>query len=230
MDKKSVKMVVFDMAGTTVDEQKTVYMCVREALAEFGFDYTLDEVVNRIGGMNKREGIALLMKAQEPQINDDAVQVVFESFKKNVEQAYQKGDNLKEMEGASELFEYLKANNIKVVLDTGYYRTTADILIGKMGWADKGLVDFSVTSDEVEAGRPAPFMIEKAMAEFGIDSPEEVAKVGDTRSDIEEGKNTKCRFIVGISSEQYGKQDLMEMGATHAIDQLSELKAILNQG
>lgn len=223
-------MVVFDMAGTTIDEQKTVYMCVREALADFGYEYTLAEVVDRIGGMNKCEGIALLMKAQQAEVNEDAVQVVFESFKKNVEAAYEKGDNLKEMDGASELFAYLKANDIKVVLDTGYYRTTADILIDKMGWAEKELIDFSVTSDEVEAGRPASFMIEKAMAKFGIESRAEVAKVGDTRSDIEEGKNAKTAYVVGISSEQYSKADLMEMGATHAIDRLIELKEILNQG
>lgn len=227
MIKDNVKMVVFDMAGTTIDEQKMVYKCVREALSEYGFEYSLEEVIARIGGMNKREGIALLMKFQDEGITEQAVQVVFDLFKKSVEEAYRTDEEIKEMDGASELFSFLHSNEIKVVLDTGYYRTTADLLISKMGWFEHELIDYSVTSDEVSAGRPEPFMIHKAMKELGITEANQVVKVGDTRSDIEEGKNAGCRFIVGVSSSQYSKEDLLAMGATHAIDQLSELKEIL---
>ncbi len=221
-------MVVFDMAGTTIDEQKTVYKCVREALIEYGFEYDLEDVLNRIGGMNKREGIALLMKQVEPSVTEEAIDVVFQVFKTNVEKAYSEGNGLKEMDGATELFGLLKSRDIKVVLDTGYFRTTANLLIDKMGWERDGLIDFSVTSDEVRAGRPEPYMIQKAMDVFQIQSPSEVAKVGDTRSDIEEGINAGCQLIVGISSDQYSKEDLLEMGATHAIDSLNELKETLN--
>lgn len=55
MIKDTVKMVVFDMAGTTIDEGKTVYKCVRDALSEYGFEFTLEDVMSRIGGMNKKE-------------------------------------------------------------------------------------------------------------------------------------------------------------------------------
>lgn len=228
MIKDSVKMVVFDMAGTTIDEQKLVYKCVKEALSEYGFEFSLEEVVTRIGGMNKREGIALLMKAEDESITDEAVQVVFEVFKRNIELAYDNGAEVKEMDGASELFRFLQSKDIKVVLDTGYFRSTADLLIDKMGWAKKGLIDYSVTSDEVSVGRPEPYMIERAMGHFGITGTEQVVKVGDTRSDIEEGKNAQCNIIVGVSSDQYSKEDLLAMGATHAIDRLSELKEILS--
>ena len=113
-----------------------------------------------------------------------------------------------------------------MVLDTGYFRTTADILIDKMGWAKNQLIDFSVTSDEVESGRPAPFMIEKAKAYFQIAESSQVAKVGDTASDIAEGKNAGCLVIVGVSSDMYSKADLIDMGASHAVDSLKELKEI----
>jgi len=223
-------MVVFDMAGTTIDEQKMVYKCVRAALSEYGFEFSLEEVLLRIGGMNKREGIALLMKSEDENITEEAVQVVFDLFKQNVEDAYREDAEIKEMDGATELFQFLQSNNIKVVLDTGYFRSTADLLIDKMGWLENGLIDYSVTSDEVLIGRPEPYMIEKAKEHFSIIDADEIVKVGDTRSDIEEGKNAGCKYIVGVSSSQYSKEDLLQMGATHAIDQLSELKEILTAG
>ena len=226
MIKDTVKMVVFDMAGTTIDEGKTVYKCVRDALSEYGFEFTLEDVMSRIGGMNKKEGIALLMKSEDENITDEAIEVVFNSFIGNVEDAYKAADDLTEIEGTTEFFEFLKANNIKVVLDTGYFRTTADILIDKMGWAKNQLIDFSVTSDEVQSGRPAPFMIEKAKAHFQIAESSQVAKVGDTASDIAEGKNAGCLVIVGVSSDMYSKADLIDMGASHAVDSLKELKEI----
>lgn len=223
-----VKAVVFDMAGTTIDEGKTVYRCVQEAIAQFGFDYTLDEVMNRIGGMNKKEGIRLLMNTGAVNTPEEKIEQAFGLFRENVEAAYKADKAVVEKEGASDLFMFLQEQDIKVVLDTGYFRSTADILINKMGWANEGLIDYSVTSDEVEMGRPEPLMIRKMMAHFELTDASQIVKVGDTRSDIEEGHNAGCTTVVGISSDMYRKEDLLEMGATHAIDQLEELKTIIS--
>lgn len=224
-----VQAVVFDMAGTTVDEGKTVYRCVQESLAAFGFAYTLKEVIDLIGGMNKREAICLLMNRKNANTKESQVEEVFSHFKQKVEEAYRTDHRIKEKAGATELFRYLKSAGIKVTLDTGYYRSTADILIRKMGWQKEDLIDFSVTSDEVKQGRPAPYMIQKMMAHYGFTDPARIVKVGDTRSDIEEGHNAGCLKVVGITSEQYKKQDLLSMGATHGIAELGELKGILSQ-
>ena len=96
-----------------------------------------------------------------------------------------------------------------------------------MGWEDQDLIDFSVTSDEVEEGRPQPHMIRLAMEALGVENPQTIMKVGDTQSDIDEGRNAGCGIIVGISSDQYSREQLLSMGATHAIDQLSEIIQIL---
>ncbi len=225
-DIKKIDAVVFDMAGTTIDEGKTVYRCVQEAIACFGYDYNLEEVVGRIGGMNKKEGIRLLMNNQS-EVSEADVDNAFELFREKVEQAYRTDDSVKEKTGATRLFRFLKDHEIKVVLDTGYYRSTADILINKMDWQAENLIDFSITSDEVAKGRPEPLMIEKMVAYFDFENAGKVIKVGDTRSDIEEGHNAGCYAVVGISSDQYSRQDLLDMGATHAIDELAELKEII---
>ena len=222
-----IKAVVFDMAGTTIDEGKTVYECVRLTLAQFGIHYELEEVMKRVGGMNKKEGIKILMELKLGKVGTEKAEEAAEIFRKMVEEAYRTSDQLREMPGASELFSHLQQQNIKVVLDTGYIRSTADLLIEKMGWNDKKLIDFSITSDEVSQGRPAPLMIERALAYLNIKSADDIIKVGDTRSDVEEGINAGCRYVVGMISSQYSRNDLLEMGATHAINSLEELKTII---
>lgn len=222
-----VKAVVFDMAGTTIDEGKMVYECVRKTLEKFGLHYSLEEVMERVGGMNKKEGIKELMTLKMGNVEKEKAEEAAEIFRNMVEEAYRTSTFVKEMPGASDLFSHLQRQNIKVVLDTGYIRSTADLLIEKMGWQEKKLIDFSVTSDEVSQGRPAPLMIRKALAHLNIHDAGDTVKVGDTRSDVEEGINAGCRYVVGIISSQYTKEELLAMGATHAIHSLEELKAIL---
>ncbi len=224
---KQIKAVVFDMAGTTIDEGKTVYDSVRLTLKGYGIDISLEEVMRQIGGMNKKEGIQKLMTLKWGKVEDKIVDEAAEIFRTMLEEAYRKNDQIHEMVGASSLFAHLQENNIKVILDTGYFRSTADLLIGKMGWKDQNLIDYSVTSDEVSTGRPSPMMIQKAQAHFDIEYADEIIKVGDTRSDVEEGINAGCKYVVGIISPLHSKEELLEMGATHAIEALSEIKDIL---
>lgn len=58
--------------------------------------------------------------------------------------------------------------------------------------------DCTVTPDAVGGkGRPYPYMVFRNMRELGAASVSEVAKVGDTVSDIEEGKAAGV-FTVGV--------------------------------
>jgi len=223
-----IKAVVFDMAGTTVDEANIVYRSVRNALKLYGFTFDLEDVMLRIGGMSKKEGIDLLIREKDPErYSEELVDKVFESFLNGVEERYASDEDIKEKEGATSLFKYLKSKDIKVCLDTGYSRRTVDILMDKMRWQDSGLIDYSVTSDEVNKGRPSPDMINKIADKFKI-SPEQMIKVGDTQSDIDEGHNAGCKIIVGITSDKHDRDELMKMGATHAIEELKEIITIID--
>lgn len=58
--------------------------------------------------------------------------------------------------------------------------------------------DFMVTPDSTDGkGRPYPYMMFRNMEALGVTSVTEVAKVGDTVSDIKEGKNAGV-FTIGV--------------------------------
>ena len=223
-----VQMVVFDMAGTTVDEGKIVYKSVRQALLEAGLDLTLDQVLE-IGGWNKKEGIRHLLNTHNGSpVDTGKVDQVHQRFLEIASAAYASGEGIQEMPGTTEVFQELKSRGIKVVLDTGYFRDMANVLIDHMGWDQQDLIDYSVTSDEVEKGRPYPYMIQKAMEQLNVEDPSKVVKVGDTLSDIEEGKNAGCGWIVAIASGAVSEEKLKENKPTKVIHELKELLELIN--
>ncbi|PIB35949.1 hypothetical protein BFP72_11365 [Reichenbachiella sp. 5M10] len=223
MNLNGIELVVFDMAGTTVEEGKTVYQCVKRALEKVGIHLELEEVFRAIGGMNKTEGIAQLIDEYAPEtslVDREAVNVAFFN---SLIQRYAETDEIAAYPGAEELFAELRTRGIKVALDTGYSREIVDLLLQRLGWTVPGTVDFTVTSDEVEAGRPASDMIRKIMAYFEINDPAKVMKVGDTQSDMEEGLNAQCKYIVGVASNMFGREELTQLGATHVVTNLMEI-------
>jgi phosphonoacetaldehyde hydrolase len=98
----------------------------------------------------------------------------------------------------------LRSRGVKVATTTGYFRAAADVVAAAA--ARQGFVpDFATCADDVPAGRPAPWMIFRAMEATGVYPPAAVAKVGDTRIDVEDGLNAGV-WSVGVteSSSEVG--------------------------
>ena len=137
-------------------------------------------------------------------------------------QAYQEL-NVREQPGASELFARLHHRGIKVVLNTGYDRATAEKLIGKIGWKVGEQIDGLVTASDVKNGRPGPEMIQAAMKLTNTVEPSRVAKIGDSQIDIEEGKNANCGMTFGITTGAQSDKQLAERNPTAILTSLNEL-------
>lgn len=74
------------------------------------------------------------------------------------------------------------------MLNTGYYRVTAEAILNKLGWKVGTEIDTLVTASEVSQNWPDPDMILLAMRHHGLTDGKSVVKVGDSSIDIEEGK------------------------------------------
>jgi phosphonatase-like hydrolase len=226
--KMKLKLIVFDMAGTTVCDFDNVNEALQNALEKKEIIVSRDEV-NTVMGFPKPIAIERLMyeKIPEKSITKSLIDEVHEEFENFMIDFYANSPIVKEKQGASELFEILKSHDIKVALDTGFNRKIADTIIHRLGWREKNLIDFSVTSDEVSQGRPYPDMIYSAMKHFGIQSMEQVAKVGDTSSDMIQGDAAGCRFVIGVVTGAYSAQQLLLTPHTHLIKELSEIPAVI---
>lgn len=223
----NTKLVVFDMAGTTVNDGKTVYKSVQYALAAGGYDFELKDIMKKVGGLNKLVAIEQLIAEKNAEYSLNEVNLIHDQFLATVNKAYKTDEDLKEIDGTTELFKFLKNKGIKIALDTGYHRKTANILIERMGWQKERLIDISITSDEVAEGRPAPLMIKKAMKELGIEDSQTIIKVGDTTSDIKEGRSANCGLVVAIYSGTQSEEELLVEKPDHLIHKITELTAFV---
>ncbi len=70
-------------------------------------------------------------------------------------------------------------------------------------------------------------MIHHAMNLTGIENPSQVAKVGDSQIDIEEGKNASCGLTVGVTTGAQTREQLKLVQPSCVIDNLNELLAII---
>src|SRR5262249_15130210 len=95
-------------------------------------------------------------------------------------------------------------------------------LIDRLGWERDELIDASVTSDEVERGRPHPDMIQRLMRKLGITDPRRVAKVGDTPADLLEGKNAGCGLVVGVTQGSSAPEQLSRFPHDHLLRSVAE--------
>ncbi len=230
-----VKLVVFDMAGTVVKDEREVEKCFFDAAQQVGLSPSREEI-NAMMGWSKVEVFEKLWKDQlgdgHPEL-DSKVEESYQLFRNILENHYLNAEVLP-TEGALELLQWLKRKGIEIAFSTGFYRVVTNIILKKLGW-DKGLneqylgnedalIDFSICSDEVPAGRPEPFMIQKAMSVLGIENPKHVLKIGDTPSDLQAGKRAGCGFTLGVTNGSHTREELMVYENDGLLDNIGLLK------
>lgn len=234
-----IQLVVFDMAGTTVKDNDEVLACFLEAAIATGLEAGRAEV-NPMMGWPKKRVFETLWRQQIGERHPDywmKVNDSFEKFKFLLEEHY-RTQPVEPTEGCLEVFEWLRSQHIKIALNTGFYRAVTNIILHRLGW-DQGLnedyigtessiIQCSVTPSEIynSEGRPAPYMIQKAMYQLGIKDPQRVAVLGDTPVDLETGFNANCGLVFGVTNGTHTQEELQRYSNHGLIGSLHELKGV----
>jgi len=221
-----IKLAVFDLAGTTVKDDHDVERVLSETLSHFGV-HPSKEDVNAVMGIPKPVAIRQLITKYSEHPANELVTEVHTVFVQNMIDFYRNDPSVKEHDGVSDVFAILKDNGIKVGIDTGFDRTITNALLARLGWLEKDLINCSVTSDEVDRGRPYPDLVLRIMMLTGIYDPARVVKIGDTVADLNEGNAAGCGLVVGVTSGAGSRDVLQREEHTHLIDNIPELLNVL---
>lgn len=234
-----IKMVMFDLSGTTVYDDTGVRDCLHRAAVEHGLSTTPEEILLHMGtnkihlyqfliarAQGKAGEFRDFAKGQDPSTLEFATRV-FQRYEEIMIQHYR--TQVREVPGAADTFRWCHDHGIKVATDTGFHKAITQAIMDGLGWVRDGLVDISVDVQDIpgERGRPAPFMIFHAMEKLDIQSVSEVLKIGDTPADMLEGTNAGCRGVVGVLS---GPRPVEAWGCyrhTHVIPSVRELPSLL---
>lgn len=227
----AIELVIFDLAGTTVKDNKDVHRVLQHALQQHGVDISIEDA-NGVMGIPKPVAIDQLLRKRytgTKAITENWIDEIHRVFVQQMIDFYKHDSSVGEKEGASETFRKLKDMKLKVAVDTGFDRQITTPLLERLGWKQANLIDASVTSDEVQRGRPYPDMIFRAMELTGIHDARAVAKIGDTASDLQEGNAAGCSLVIGITTGAFTRDELLTEKHTHLINHLSELPEIIAQ-
>lgn len=215
------RLVVFDLAGTTVVDGGEVPAAFSSALSEAGIGVSAEKLAG-LRGSSKREAI-LRMMPDGPERAQRAA-ATFEAFKQHLVRLYA-STGVREVAGARVTFEWLRSRDIRVALNTGFDREITNLLLDRLAWRD-GAVDAVVCGDDVPEGRPAPYLIFRAMEATRTHRVDDVANVGDTVSDLGAGDNASVRFNIGVLSGAHDRARLERAPHTHLLADLRELRQL----
>ena len=236
---ENIELVVFDLSGTTVQDDNAVAKSLFEAAKEFELGVTLKDFEKTIGTnkiklyqymIAKSRGedvtIDMLEKGNFESYYDEALEI-FDRYTTIMIEYYR--NNVAAMPGAEKVFNWLHEKGIKIATDTGFHQDVNEAIMEGLKWRKDGLIDLSVHVETTGGvGRPAPFMIFHAMKFLDIQSVHSVIKVGDTPADLLSGYNAGCAGNIGVLSGANSIDVLGKYRHTHILKSVEELPDLLS--
>ncbi len=221
-----IQLVVFDMAGTTVEDSGLVQQAFLMADEHAGLSATPAEresmltYVTDTMGQSKIEVFRHLSGGNEEQAQD-----ANKAFETCYAGLVAEG-RCTQIPGAAETIGALRARGVKTALTTGFAHETQQAIIDALGWQD--LADIVLCPGDGVRGRPYPDMPLAALMRSGTDSVRDMVVVGDTASDVLSGVRAGARAVIGVRTGAHRDEQLSDAGATHVIDSVADLSALLD--
>jgi phosphoglycolate phosphatase len=211
-----------DMAGTTVADDGVVMDAFESAisnrgLSADGYEQAMKDVRATMG-QSKIEVFRRILS------DEDAALDANQAFENHYERAVRAGA-VAPLPGAVEAIGALRAAGLKVCLLTGFSPSTRDALLDALDW--RPLIDLALSPADAGRGRPWPDLPLTALLRLGGGAVRELATVGDTRSDIESGLRAGAGLVAGVLTGGNPAAELTEAGATHVLDSITGLPALL---
>ncbi|MGW0913281.1 phosphonatase-like hydrolase [Streptomyces sp. NPDC002784] len=218
---EDIRLVVLDMAGTTVADGGLVEQAFTAAARHLGAEpASMLEYVRATMGESKISVFRHLFgeEAKAQQAN------------RAFEEAYARlvdAGRIAPVPGAREAIEELTAQGRTVVLTTGFARTTQDAILAALGWQD--LVPLTLCpADAGGRGRPYPDMVLTAfLRTAAADSVRQVAVVGDTSYDMLSGVRSGAGLVAGVLTGAHDADALTAAGAGRVLDSVAQLPGAL---
>jgi phosphonoacetaldehyde hydrolase len=201
----NIPAVFLDWAGTVVDHGSVAPVkALEDIFAEAGVPVERP-LVRRYMGLAKKDHIRKIL--EEPEVaaewlaahgaSPDESDVVRLYAKFEPQMMELLAGYAEVITGAADTIDILRGRGIKIAGTTGYTRPMLERL--ERLAAEQGYrTDKSLVPEDVGAGRPYPWMIFKLAIDLRIYPLSACVKIGDTESDIEEGRNAGM-WTIGLT-------------------------------
>jgi phosphonoacetaldehyde hydrolase len=253
-----IRAVMLDWAGTTVDHGSIApVLALKTLFAKHGITLSMEDA-RRDMGLLKRDHIRAILAlpnissewhtlfGREP--GTEEVTRLFEEFGPLQMDIITQHSRL--IEGVADVVRSWQNRGLLIGSTTGYTREMLNPVLAQAA-ASGYRPDASVCPDEVGAGRPAPWMLARNAQLLNVYPPSSCVKIGDTISDIEEGRNagmwtiglTRTGNMIGLDAVSLDKlptakkeallkkaaSEMLDAGADFVAEDLSACDPLLTQ-
>ncbi|MFB6613441.1 phosphonatase-like hydrolase [Streptomyces sp. NPDC056367] len=220
------RLVVLDMAGTTVADGGLVERAFERAAGHLGVEPGSADHAAKLQYVRDTMGESKISVFRHLFGTEELARRANSAF----EQAYGElvdAGLISEIPGARAAIEQLRAEGRTVVLTTGFARVTQDAILDALGW--QGLADLTLCpADAGGRGRPYPDMVLAAFLRTGaVDDVRGIVTAGDTAYDMLSGTRAGAGTVAGVLTGAHEGAALTRHGATHVLGSVAELPALL---
>lgn len=222
---KATSLVCCGLIGTTVDDKGILELAFAEACATQGIVPGTAAYAHFMVTVHQSRG--------EPPVEvfrglfpggDGRAEAAALSFERSFRAAVDR-TGLAPAPGATEAISELRESGLRVCVITGLSRRLLGIVLDTLDWWR--CVDLALCNEDVPRGCPWPDPILTAMLRLGVEDVREAAFAGGTASGVQCGKRSGAGIVAGVLAGGHTKDRLRAAGATHLIDEISDLPALL---
>ncbi|WP_329471057.1 HAD hydrolase-like protein [Streptomyces sp. NBC_01723] len=223
---EDIRLVVLDMAGTTVADGGLVERAFDAAARALGVEPGTPDHAEKLDYVRATMGESKISVFRHLFGDENRARHANTTFEKAYGELVD-GGLIAPVPGAREAVEELTADGRTVVLTTGFARVTQDAVLDALGWHD--LVPLTLCpADAGGRGRPYPDMVLEAFLRTkAADAVRQVAVVGDTSYDVLSGVRAGAGLVAGVRTGAHGDGAFREAGAGHVLDSVTGLPALL---
>src|SRR5256714_1205634 len=217
-------LVVTDLMGTTLRDDGAVLPAYRAAFAECAIPFTEGELATKRGAHKLSLFTEFAARRYSPGEAAKRAAAALEVFERQLRHFLASGGGTP-IAGAEDAITRLHQAGIQVALTSGFDRGLIADIVAHCGWGE--LFDAIAYSDEVPAGRPAPYLIFRAMQKPRVEPVARVAAIGDTALDLQAGSNAGAGWVIGVLSGAHDAETLGRTPHTHLLPSIADLPGLL---
>jgi phosphonatase-like hydrolase len=225
----AIRLVVLDIGGTLIQDHGEVPAAMLGAFARHHVPVTAAEF-SQWRGASKRTMVRHFVTERAPQVvakggGKPLMDAIYREFQRETTRAYA---NVQPIAGAEAALKALKARGLLLATTTGFDRALTTAILKHLGW--QHYFAGSITSDDVADGRPAPYMLFRAMEAAHVNDVTKVIAVGDTPLDLQAANNGGLGAAIGVYSGAASESRLRAVPNSGVLPSVAELPGLLARG
>ncbi|MER8102328.1 phosphonatase-like hydrolase [Kitasatospora sp. NPDC094016] len=224
MSSFDIRLVVLDMAGTTVADDGLVEQAFTAAARTLGVEAGSPGFGPMLEHVRATMGESKISVFRHLFGDEDKAQRANTAFEAAYHDLVDAG-HCAALPGAAEAIAELRGQGRKVVLTTGFSRATQDRILTALGW--QSVADLTLSPAEAGRGRPYPDLALTALLRTGVESVRQIAVAGDTGYDMLTGVRAGASVVAGVLTGAHDEARLRADGATHVLGSVAELPGLL---